>query len=341
MENKRIGWIDSVRFLAIFWVMTTHYISVYHGEWIRYWSEGWTKYVLQGLTGKFAVAIFCLLMGYFAALKMSKNYGAISYIKDRYLQFSQGVLFMNVGLALTIRALYHFDIVNLAFQPDKHNIRGVLSDSFLFSSEIILPFWCIQVFFVSSVMLAIVHKLKYSFGIQCVLMLLFILTGYIWPGLCILGSIMHTIIAKLNQNIKWKDILRNKWLQACLLLISFVMIQRPESNATFVLYGISGFIILTVLFQNETIQKMLDKKWLRFLGSVSFEFYLVHIPVQTVVSFYIYLFFMNRINIDLAFVISYILTLGIDILLAYTYKHFLKWWIGEINRMINFRKRER
>lgn len=319
MQKKRIGWIDSVRFLAIFWVMTTHYISVYHGHWLGYWNEGISSYFLQGLTGKFAVAIFCLLTGYFTAVKMSREYSLPGYIRDRYLQFSQGVLFMNAALAVGIRTLYHFGIINLGFRPDVHNVKGILHDSFLFSSEIILPFWCIQVFFVSGVLLAFVYKIKKCFGIRCILALLCMAGGYVWVGLCILGSVLYDV----QQFEGTGKFLEKRWLQLLLLAGSFVIIQRPEGNLTFILYGAAGFCILLVLFYNPRLQGWLDRKPLRFLGVISFEFYLVHIPVQTIISFYIYLFLMNRINIDVAFIISYAATLMIDIGAAYLYHKFL------------------
>lgn len=330
MRKKRIGWIDSVRFLAIFWVMTTHYISVYHGQWLGYWSEGITSYFLQGLTGKFAVAVFCLFMGYFAAVKLSGEYSLPGYVADRYIQFSQGVLFMNAGLALGIRTLYHFGLVNLGFRPDVHSVRGVLHDSFLFSSEIILPFWCIQVFFVSSVLLALVYKIKKSLGIRVLLLLLLMAAGYIWVGLCILGSILYDV---REHGEKIEGIVGKRWVQALLLIGGFIIIQRPESNFTFLCYGITGFLFLLVIFHNRTLQEILDRKPLRFLGGISFEFYLVHIPVQTVVSFYIYLFLMNRMNIDIAFVLSYLATLALDIAAAYLYHQFLIKWMGVFRKL--------
>lgn len=93
LEQKRINWIDTIKFLLIVRVYSTHYRASF--------SEGQYQYgpfirliTANGfITGKFCVLMFAVILGYFAT--MAGNKIKDGYIVNRYLYFVSCMSFIN------------------------------------------------------------------------------------------------------------------------------------------------------------------------------------------------------------------------------------------------------
>ena len=95
MKNKRCSDLDSIKFLAIFLIYTTHFIADYKPELLDFWNNYPTKLVLGGITGKFGVALFGVLLGYFAYIGNKKKTLLVYSIK-RYGYFVFVGMFINL-----------------------------------------------------------------------------------------------------------------------------------------------------------------------------------------------------------------------------------------------------
>lgn len=71
-EKSRVLWIDGVRFLAFGVVFTRHYFESFFPENIPEVRGGISAFLWRGITGKAAVSMFCVLLGYFVAASVKK-----------------------------------------------------------------------------------------------------------------------------------------------------------------------------------------------------------------------------------------------------------------------------
>ena len=90
-EKSRVLWIDGVRFLAFGVVFTRHYFESFFPENIPEVRGGISAFLWRGITGKAAVSMFCVLLGYFVAASV-KKYAFSEYTIRRYLYFMTHLL---------------------------------------------------------------------------------------------------------------------------------------------------------------------------------------------------------------------------------------------------------
>ena len=82
---NRSLWIDSCRFLAIFVIMCTHFLAEFSPSTLQFWEIGPLSWLLHGLTGKFSVSFFFVMLGYFASKPASfKCKKLVNYALQRY-----------------------------------------------------------------------------------------------------------------------------------------------------------------------------------------------------------------------------------------------------------------
>lgn len=93
-EKSRVLWIDGVRFLAFGVVFTRHYFESFFPENIPEVRGGISAFLWRGITGKAAVSMFCVLLGYFVAASV-KKYAFSEYTIRRYLYFMTHLLVVN------------------------------------------------------------------------------------------------------------------------------------------------------------------------------------------------------------------------------------------------------
>ena len=87
--------------MAAIMVFTWHFISRFTRTTFRYWTHGPSHYILQGMSGKFGVIVFCVVLGYFAAKSGGKKGSLAKYTLNRYIQFALMGVFVNT-LYLTV-----------------------------------------------------------------------------------------------------------------------------------------------------------------------------------------------------------------------------------------------
>ena len=154
---RRESWIDSCRFLAIFVIMFTHFLAMYHPAALSLWEGGPSWWLLGGLTGKFSVAFFFVLLGYFASKPKSFRiafYG--SYCARRYFQFAFYVFcvtfFYLIG-SYAVTWLFHTPdeyVFHVLSDGPRYNLIYLLHDAFLFQDNYNATLWCMPQLFLAS-----------------------------------------------------------------------------------------------------------------------------------------------------------------------------------------------
>ncbi len=135
---------------------------------------------------------------------------------------------------------------------------------------------------------------------------------------------MGSIVGAIESKECFRKILQNRLLQICFLIIAFIIINRPESEATYYIDGIASVVIVLITNNNEKIQKILSNKHTAQVGKKVIAIFLIHTVVYTIVGRWI----MNCItNIPyiLSFLIALIISWFLIILLAGPLMKAINW----------------
>jgi len=261
----------------------------------------------MGLTAKFAVAVFGVLLGYFATAKLSDAQAAFGrYVVQRYLQFVVPMFIVNLLVVL-----------GNARQAGLYGFRQVLVDSFFFSDRIVPTFWCMGPFFIASALIGLIAGLTRGnrgarLGWYVASLIVCLLAGKTWVGVCVMGAVLHEV---LQAEVRW---MRSAPALLAMAVCAFVLARvRAENELMYLRYGAACFLLLAVFFSAPRLQRLLDVGILGWLGSISFHLYLVHVPVQYTFTNLLVVFLAKTVPTGATLAIAAVATLLADIAAAY------------------------
>lgn len=285
MQTKRIGWMDGVRSLAMGWILIVHFITIFTPN-VHARFPGLLGLILHGVTGKLAVACFCVLLGYFAS-KPSRE-SILGYALRRYLFFALQILAVELlyyGLSLLLPKDLYLSVNAPWLYGEPGQLLGqILGDAFLLRAKIVPTYWCVDDFIIGSVAVFAASrllqgkKLVWRMAACVVLFAAGLWLGYLWAALCLLGWMLRLL----------EEIRLSKRLTAiialCLMALVPWMIHRGETQLTYLLDGVACLILLWTISRFPLLQRMVGWKPLTTLGSYTFELFLLHVPVYQVLE---------------------------------------------------------
>lgn len=266
MNNKtRIRYLDTLKLLAIFIVFVTHFINRFNDSYVSLWHDAPTSWVLNGVTGKFGVAIFAVILGYFAY--KSKEPNVTKYVIKRYIYFFLCGLFIN-----SIYTAFG----NAGIFDDPHTVKEVIIESLTLGAGIFRTFWCIKPFFIASIL----SKLNGKAGagpltVAVEMLIMFRLSGDVWISICLMGN----LVAIAMSNEKFMSIFSHVWVRWPVYLAVFFLVKRPESWQTYVIDGICASLSILAFSESKRVRKVLDWEPLAAQGKNTMAMYLVHVVV--------------------------------------------------------------
>ena len=313
--KRRLQYFDTIRFAATMWIFIVHFIADFRPSLFRFWTDFPTALILGGITGKFAVAILAVLLGYFAYLKGTQKKELHLMIASRYISFLAMGIVINVIIVLCEKS-YHLDFSAL---------KEILLTSIHISSKIYPTFWCMQSFFWGSAMSYINGKYGVSLLSISIQALMLIVTHNIWIAICLFGNILYRITEDSIASPNFQKFAIKPLIQVFMILIALFIIKRSESDLTYVLDGISSLLIMTVISYNQKIQKPLCNDALSYLGKYSMGIFLLHPTIYSNVGQFVYSRFSDsKTTFLLAFSASVVITIPLSIII-----------VGLINRFSN------
>lgn len=327
---KREGWIDSCRFFAIFVIMATHFLADLLPDALQLWETMPTRLLLGGLTGKFSVAFFFVLLGYFASAPKRfsfRDFGA--YALRRYLQFAFFVFVTEAVYLVGCRG------VSLLFRaPDAaaarvlsdgwhYNLIYLLRDSFLFENSYDATLWCLQQLFLASLLCRLIGYLPETvrpvFRLGAVLgigvLLLLLSPGYcVWIAVALLGLLLRFALDAMDRR---PSLTRNPVL-IFLFVPAVLCIKAPleEGLLLYLLEGLGAFLLLLVLFRAPFARRLLARGPFPRLGLWSMGLFVVHTPVFSLVDSSLYVLLKGRLPLWLTLVLTFAFGTALCILAA-------------------------
>ncbi|MGN0353552.1 MAG: acyltransferase family protein [Muricoprocola sp.] len=319
--KQRVAYYDSIRFLAAILVYTVHFIAQFNANIFSYWHIKPLSFIMGGMSGKLATAVFCVILGYFAGEKGAQNKSTTAkYAAQRYLSFV---------LAVFVTHMIYLFTGYLGLTSQKVTIAKAISLSFSLENDILGRLWCMRPFLYGSILCFINGKYKTRFTEVILQAVILILIGDVWTALCLLGNLMALILKDTRTQSVLKPI-----NQVILLLLCLAVINRPESNVTFIIDGIASMIFIIIVANNRLLQTVLNNKFLSGIGKNYLGFYMLHPLIYETMGKWI----LNEwlvLPYKIRFLTSYLLCLIVIVLLSVPFTVFVNRIYGYIIRFID------
>ena len=331
---KRSEWIDSCRFLAIFVIMVTHFIAAVRPDVLELWITPPSSWLLYGLTGKFSVAFFFVLLGYFASKPVEFNIKRFaSYTVRRYLQFAFYIFVCTSVFILgsyAVTWLFHTpegSVLQVISDGLQYNLIYLLRDSFLFEDNYNATLWCMQQLFVASLVCKVLGFIPERYGVfwrlvfsvLLIAALLLLDAGFfVWVCAAVLGYILRLCLDGFSC-------FSNKAFVPVALAIALVLIKLrlDEGVLQYSLQSIAAFLLILAQFRLKAMQDILSTPPLPWLGGISMGLFVTHTPVNALLYASVYPILLRSLSETMAQFVYFIVSLSICIfsswLLAKTY----------------------
>lgn len=298
------------------------------------WETPPSSWLLYGLTGKFSVAFFFVLLGYFASkASIFRLSQFVRYCLRRYLLF---VFYIFIFTTVFIVGSYgvtwvfhlpHGPVMQVISDGFRYNLIYLLRDSFLFEDNYNATLWCMQQLFIASLICKgfsyLPEHLSIVFRFLCavisIALLMFInATYFIWICAAILGYILRLCI----EYIDCKRINLNSFVLIFLLLLAlvFIKLRLPEGTVQYSLQSMAAFLLLLVQFKLPLMQNLLSKAPFPWLGSISIGLFITHTPVYSLLYCSVYQLFLGILPPVAAKLIFFIIAVALSIICSWLLK---------------------
>ena len=291
---RREDWIDACRFFAIFVIMATHFLAMFRPEALTLWEEMPSRLVLGGLTGKFSVAFFFVLLGYFAGRPRKFTSGSfVRYTLRRYGQFS-----FFVFISALCYLVCSYGVTWLLHTPDenvfrvlsdgfRYNLVYLLRDAFLLEDNYNATLWCMRQLFAASILcwlLGCVPEKKARLAASAAVWALSPLLGkdWVWLGAGAAGCVLRCV----REDETLYSGLNKSGITAALLIAALVCIKAPlaEGTALYSLQGLGAFLLILAQFSLSGVRQALASKPFPWLGRISMGLFVVHTPINCLLA---------------------------------------------------------
>lgn len=257
-----------MKLFAIFIVFVTHFINRFDDSYFELWHQGPTSWILNGVTGKFGVAVFSVALGYFAFRSREQNISR--YVIKRYIYFVICALFIN-----TLYAVFG----SAGVFEDTFTAREVIVTSLVLGSKIFRTFWCIMPFFAASVLSRLNGKANAGvLAVTAEMLIMIKLSGDVWISICLLGN----LVSLAMDNDRIRRLMGHRLVRLLIYALIFILIKRPESRQAYCIDGICAAAAMLALSESVYIRKLLEWKPVSSLGRLTMAMYLVHVIIYRI-----------------------------------------------------------
>lgn len=273
---------DSLKFYAAFFIFITHFFGEFTPEVIKFWDEYPTKVILYGVTGKFATALFGLILGYFAyAAGVKRKQSIARYSLRRYVYFFVCGLFINF-----VYTIYDSITVGNSAMSYVYAIK----EAVFVNASIYETFWCMKDFLIASIICFVLGCAKTSLKDNVIIVVLLCIS-HPWIGICAMGTLIEYLLEY--------EFFKKPWVKWLMLLAFFIFIKRRESTITYIVQGFCSLLFILLANNSVHLNKLLNNSVTAKLGEYCMTVFLIHKIVYYVVATNLYgVMFPENRNIE-------------------------------------------
>lgn len=274
--NKRAkyDYIDTLRFLAIMFIVFVHFdnecFQYFWGSTISaklFSPDYWTGWILYGHTGKYALAILCIISGFLTAMKYHgrENCDVGAFLVSRYLRLMVPVFILN--MMFMVRQLIVGEPVDVLLSIRAGIIPGMM--------EVNRNLWCIGSFLFGNLLVCLLSYLKtrveWADALYFLVMAVLVLTGQTWTMAVVAGG-GSFILASF---IKEKKLLNSWWLIGIIPFL-WCLIRGEESELMYYRNILAGVIVMITFHCIPFLQRLFAWKHIKALKNISYSLFIVH-----------------------------------------------------------------
>ena len=320
---KRTLWVDSCRFFAIFVIMFTHFLAEFFPEALRFWEEGASSWLLYGLTGKFSVAFFFVLLGYFASRRWTFSPGAfLRYGLRRYLHFAFFVLVCTVIYIVACYGcswLFHSPgeaALRVISDGWGLNLSYLMRDALLFENNYNDTLWCLQQLFIASLVCRALGCLPRRMGLAAAVFVMAALLVMdaeycVWICAALLGYLLRLV---MERGVKPGT---SGIAAAVITALVLMKIRMPECVLQYAMQALAAGLLIFAQFQLPAVQRLLEAKPFPWLGGISMGLFVVHTPINSVLACCFFPLLGGKIPGLLLWLTGFALSTGLSIFCAW------------------------
>ncbi len=263
--NNRDKTYDVIRLVAFFFVLLGHFDGLYR----EYEGTGLFARIIAQIVyifpGKFAVAIFAIILGFFSS-RPKKNLG--EWIVSRYIYFFVCGLFIN--------SLF---FVKMCLEPSEQgfSIKDVIYQAVVLGDYIFPTFWCMRDFFVGGVLAQLSSRAYVSTKVVVAEIILFYCVG-VSPFIC--ACMMGTLLFRFSgkESLCRLGAIRYVYLSITVLLLR-IAAPHYGSNRYYFFVSIIALIMLFMLITDSNVTAFCN----RITGKKFLESYMAMYLIHTMV----------------------------------------------------------
>ncbi|MBT0521270.1 acyltransferase family protein [Morganella morganii] len=292
-QENRLFFLDGLRGIASVFVLANHSVYMFKSNEIKLENIKYSDYSMAGQFGAFGVQVFLCLTGFLFFSKIINQRDSlkiIPFINARVKRLFPAYIFSTIvviALAFMITEKYSiYENINSILKMFSFGFFGnrVLINgwsTYTLRAEVwTLPYeW---IFYGFILLIGVAYKvktIKYPLILLALYVIFFKIDGWvIWPHF--FTGLIAAIIVK---NIRFIKELKDSYY--CFSIILFVMVFISICFDSKI-YTIDKYILasLVFLFVVTSRPKILNNKYLVFIGDYSYSLYLMHLPAFAIIS---------------------------------------------------------
>lgn len=313
--SSRMNYFDSLRLIAMIIIFVTHFIGDFHTAYFSLWREFPTVILLKGVSGKLAVALFGILLGYFAFLTKDKSF--THYVIKRYAFFAISGFIINLLFAIA---------GNFSSAFTEYSFINVMEATIKLSDKIFEPYWCMAPFFIASVISYLNNKANIS-GLGIALeMFMFMLISNVWVSVCLMGN----LVAKY-QDHRFLNFLNHKMVRIVLWCVIFILIKTPTFNVNiaYLLKGVCCSVMLLIIMRGHVVKKILNNSFMACIGKKGMGILILHTLLYSFLGPILFDCFA-QMPYACAFCLTMLICFAVVVLLSFP----LMWFVNKLTNII-------
>lgn len=316
-KKKQLEFINTLRFISVVWIVFTHFnyqcFSHYYTENILesfcYHNTSWLYWILYGITGKYAVAMMCIISGFLVAKKFYRkavDFG--KFIFSRYLRLMLPA-FATCTIYIMIR-MFQGNYISISSY-----LNGVL---WLGNNGINEHLGYILDFFLGNIFVALLGYLFSNKKHFPLLYIPLILLLYYMEKIWILSTVIGGLTYHLCEIIKEKK-LYHYWYLLLVIPVVWWLPRGEEGNKIYLRDTIACSLMMITFYCLPKLQSLLNWNRLKNIKKISYSLFVTHGLVNSLLSGYIVLYFKNRniiANVYIVQLVTFLIVLTIDLIIS-------------------------
>lgn len=274
MEKERYDYIDTLRLCSILFIVLSHF----DGECFYYLTgismmqthlarDGKLGLLMYGWTGKYALALLCVISGFLTAMKYAgkKECDVGEFIISRYFRLMLPVMVSG----------FLFGIV-LKLTGEPVNVSAYLKTALIPGwSEANRNLWCIGSFLVGNILICLICYLQRRGFRPMVLypglLMLLVLLGDVWLLAVVAGGFCYEAAWRLRQS----GLAENWWLLGILPMV-WLLPRGEESTVIYYRDIAAAMLIVAAFYCLPVLQRLFACRFLKPLKKCCYSLFVVH-----------------------------------------------------------------